>query len=200
MPLSNELVLVLLIVVCVLIPWLFPAWINPVYHSNTARIQDALRAKGSLSLADFFLAQRFPSATALACDVMEGLGNWARPDYVAGCSQGWKVRGPPHLLRYCELDAISEASSRTKLGQVGLALHALRDALCSAAFVSWVERVCGVTVTGLVARVRRFRPGLDYTVAQHRQEKVSWREKVAIADLCWGPAHLCDLVLGKHPR
>jgi hypothetical protein len=88
-----------------------------------------------------------------------------------------KTKGPPHLQRYCTI--ATRTDTRTKLGAVGQSLIAIRNVLCGDAFISWLQRVCNVRVRHVDAIIRRFRPGLDYTVARmtpnaQRRVCVTW--------------------------
>lgn len=155
-------------------------WMNAAYVGDAvcASLGRAMASnRGSVSLKAFLLPHRFLAALASGCDSADGLGSWAVPRYDAGAHQGWTVRGPPHMQRCCVFDGLGTVDSRTKAAQVGSAMAALRDFLCSSVFVAWLERVCGVDVLAATATVRRFRPGLDYTVAQHNRRRrlcVNW--------------------------
>lgn len=155
-------------------------WIRPTYlNDNVRAIANAFSPLGSVSLKDFFRAEQALSpALAQQCDALDSLGSWRAPSYDAGLSQGWYVVGPPHRQRYCTVSASSGGGdSRTKLGQASKTLVRMQGFLCSREFVSWVETVCGVRVIDVSSMIRRFRPGLDYTVAQHRSGKrvhINW--------------------------
>lgn len=59
----------------------------------------------------------------------------------------------------------SGAASASAADGVGARLAAVDALLRSAAFAKWLRRVTDLGVRALRRRVRRFRPGLDYTVA-----------------------------------
>lgn len=152
-------------------------WVNTAYLSrNEGPLAHAMKSLGSVSLKDFFLPKQMLSpALAQQCDALDGLGSWCAPPYLAGASEGWLIVGPPHRQRYCEFTG--EGDSRTKLGQAGKYLRRMATFLCGPEFVAWIERVCHVRVTQVSSTIRRFRPGLDYTVAQHRSGKrihINW--------------------------
>ncbi len=170
-------------------------WINAAYLGETAcdSVGRAMASnRNSVSLKAFFAPHRVPATLASGCDSADGLGLWAVPRYEAGAHQGWSIRGPPHLQRCCVFEpGQSGTDSRTKAAQMGAAMVALRDVLCSGEFVSWLERVCGVSVLSVVATARRLRPGLDYTVAQLNHQRrlcVNW---------CWVQVMPCALVLSE---
>ncbi|GAA5895755.1 hypothetical protein JCM8208_005078 [Rhodotorula glutinis] len=101
--------------------------------------------------------------------------------------QGWKVVGPPHLQRFLSL--ASDASSRTatpnRLSDLLLQVH---DLFTSTAFAALLASLTSLLPTAYTTAVRRFRPGLDYTLA--RGEAAG--DEVASAKL--------DVGLGLTPR
>lgn len=96
-------------------------------------------------------------------DVDAGVGEGRVPAYDAGCGGGWVECGPCHkqrFLRYAPPEAL------VPKGSAGCLLHAAcNDLLASEAFGKWLLGVTELAPRGMRAEVRRFRPGLDYTVA-----------------------------------
>ena len=87
-----------------------------------------------------------------------------------GANSPWDVRGPPHKARFCVLrDAISalhEGSSETPSQKASRILHDLQNALFpSPAFRAWLARASSLLPLAYNVLARRFRPGLDYTLA-----------------------------------
>ncbi|CEL59481.1 PKHD-type hydroxylase ofd1 OS=Schizosaccharomyces pombe (strain 972 / ATCC 24843) GN=ofd1 PE=1 SV=1 [Rhizoctonia solani AG-1 IB] len=81
-------------------------------------------------------------------------------DY-GGDQSGWELAGPPHRLRYCR--GTDELAGQPGVGGI---IHRLRTELfSSAAFRSWLAIVAQVIPIGYAVTARRFRPGLDYTLA-----------------------------------
>ncbi|KDN50885.1 hypothetical protein RSAG8_00512, partial [Rhizoctonia solani AG-8 WAC10335] len=74
---------------------------------------------------------------------------------------GWELAGPPHRFRYYQgTDGLA--------GQPGASgiMHRLRTELFSSpAFRSWLAIVTQLIPIGYAVTARRFRPGLDYTLA-----------------------------------
>ncbi|KAL3907287.1 MAG: hypothetical protein SGPRY_010225 [Prymnesium sp.] len=81
------------------------------------------------------VAAAISRASALA-DRRDGVGGGRLPNYAAGCSRrGWSCVGPPQLQRYLRHRGSKRAHEAKGVGQL------------------------------MQARFRRFRPGLDYTLA-----------------------------------
>ncbi|KAF8743003.1 Oxoglutarate and iron-dependent oxygenase degradation C-term, partial [Rhizoctonia solani] len=80
---------------------------------------------------------------------------------------GWELAGPPHRLRYYrDTDELAGQSG------VGAIIHRLRTELfSSAAFRSWLAVVAQVIPIGYAVTARRFRPGLDYTLAGANEDE-----------------------------
>lgn len=90
------------------------------------------------------------------------------PKYDTGLCDGWELVGPPHLRRFLRYGGCQEGSKEaTPHARLGKTMASLAEELfASDSFLRWL-RAC----TGLDPRsrgrpqVRRFRPGMDYTVA-----------------------------------
>lgn len=94
-----------------------------------------------------------------AADVRDGLGGGRIPADDAGLRDGWTQRGPVHKRRFLA----NEAPTGT-LGRIAALTHTLP-------FQRWLERLAGIRLTSSAkSTVRRFRPGLDYTVAHTLDE------------------------------
>lgn len=81
-----------------------------------------------------------------------------------GVGHGWKIQGPPHRHRFMSLDADSSTSNPAALKwqQIELCLQ-------SNAFRKWLSLVTSLVPESRHTTVRRFRPGLDYTLATSNQ-------------------------------
>jgi len=110
-------------------------------------------------------------------DLADGLGPM-RGDIVpshgiAGANE-WAVKGPPHKARYCVLRRASEQQEHKvqplpdlSSASASTILHHLRTTLfTSRAFRSWLNIVASLVPIRYHVEARRFRPGLDYTLAQ----------------------------------
>ncbi|CAE8601995.1 unnamed protein product, partial [Polarella glacialis] len=114
----------------------------------------------------------------------------AVPQYSAGATDGWELLGPPHLRRYLRYSGkaeaeLHEASSSSSLhGRLGNGLQVLaEDLFASRSFRRWLQACTGLEPrAGPKPEVRRFRPGLDYTVAARTLETEKSEVKVAELD------------------
>ncbi|PVV02244.1 hypothetical protein BB560_003309 [Smittium megazygosporum] len=103
-------------------------------------------------------------------DKYDGLGNHKVGKHgTAECGR-WRARGPSVIRRYLELDGPSGSNTENKGGfaheELAESLSMIREELfCSAQFRKWIEYVTSVEIGGYRGSVRRFRPGLDYTLA-----------------------------------
>ncbi len=134
----------------------------------------------AMQLHAFLRADVYEALERLAKDRDEAdaLGKGRVPSDSAGVvERGWQVIGPPHMQRYARYDPPDEPSARpradeplaewiaTSAGGVGRALAEIGARTSSAPFARLLRRLTGVRVIGSSRCVRRFRPGLDYTVA-----------------------------------
>ncbi|OJT08001.1 Prolyl 3,4-dihydroxylase ofd1 [Trametes pubescens] len=153
-------------------------FLNPVYLQT--RTMKALASRfveeSSLELHSFLCA---PLADKLRVglkdkDDADGLGP-SRPTRIpphsAGAEGAWELRGPPHKWRYCTLRAPGgggrmAVSPRWAHTDPDDAVRSLQDELLpSPAFRAWLACVSNLLPMRYSAEARRFRPGLDYTLA-----------------------------------
>lgn len=158
-------------------------YLNPVYLQ--LRTMKTVMAKfvneSNVQLQAFLVDE-------LAAALEEGLGEADVADALDGTSRGgkipshglgvppssvastWTVKGPPHKWRYCTLaeNALNASSSsptpaRAKAENI---LRELQDTLFpSEAFRAWLTSVTRLIPLSCAVEARRFRPGLDYTLA-----------------------------------
>lgn len=109
-------------------------------------------------------------------DAVGGLGPQRAggiPPHSAGVSSGaWTLKGPPHKWRYCVLkpheaggptEAVLPRAAHKSSDEI---LRSLQDELFpSPAFRTWVARITTLFPMRHSSEARRFRPGLDYTLA-----------------------------------
>ena len=172
------------------------AWVNPAYLKPAAwaAVRARFEADGSVQLHRFLrpdLAARV-AALITAADASDKLGGWRLPAG-AGVGEGhggWAVVGPPHKQRY--LAFTGKAAAPSALGVVGeaesadpsapapilpadpaaaagAALASIQAHLLTSPPFARLLKAC-TTVTMLAVSPdgpRRFRPGLDYTVAHY---------------------------------
>jgi Rps23 Pro-64 3,4-dihydroxylase Tpa1-like proline 4-hydroxylase len=162
---------------------LLKEWVNPAYleESAAAKVRARFEAEGSVQLRAFLRADRaaaIAAATAEA-DAAARLGGGRLPAHGDGAGGGWAPVGPAHMQRYMrwEGSAVKDANTGTAAAdesapgaaEAAAAGHLLAavasDLFASAAFARLVRRLTTLALLGRRAEVRRFRPGLDYTVA-----------------------------------
>mmetsp|Transcript_31041 Transcript_31041/g.68891 ORF Transcript_31041/g.68891 Transcript_31041/m.68891 type:complete len:719 (-) Transcript_31041:853-3009(-) len=145
-------------------------YLNPTYLSEDAwpRIHAKFAEDGSIQLQNFLkrsVAERITAALVRE-DLADGLGGGKVPDYRAGVRDGWSAVGPSHKQRYLRYDGTAGTSSSTD--SCGALLAQVRDELFkSGAFARLLKKMTTITLLGHRSEVRRFRPGLDYTVAHY---------------------------------
>lgn len=126
------------------------------------------------------------------CDKRDGLDGGNRkgriPPHTAGASaeeggnESWTIRGPPHKLRYCALSSGASKSSLTSQEAIALLslpsttpeqiLQVLQNHLFpSEAFRAWLTLIVSLFPLKYTVEARRFRPGLDYTLATSNNEE-----------------------------
>ncbi|KAF5842957.1 Oxoglutarate and iron-dependent oxygenase degradation C-term-domain-containing protein [Dunaliella salina] len=151
-------------------------YMNPTYLSESAwsKIQGKFKEDGSVQLKGFLkksLADRIGEAMA-AEDAADKLGAGKVPAYEAGVHGGWEPQGPPHKQRYLAYKGEQQGRSAPTGGSnppsSGALLAQVRDELfASPAFARFLNAITTITMIGQRGEVRRFRPGLDYTVAHY---------------------------------
>ena len=167
-------------------------FLNPVYLQP--RTMAALGARfveeSSLELHSFLLA---PIAEKLSAglsgyDARDGLGpDRARriPPHAAGTNADpatpdvpWQLKGPPHKWRYCTLAPRAEGGRvaavvpRSADPSPDNIVRSLQDELFpSPAFRAWLAKVSSLLPLRWTAEARRFRPGLDYTLATSEENE-----------------------------
>lgn len=167
------------------------AWLNPTYlePQAVAKIQAQFAAHSCMQLRGFLredVAVRI-GELARAADAADGIGSMPREQlfdklcgrHELGVRDGWRVVGPPHMQRFLRYDASSASASGAGSGSGGgqemgpSAARGAGDELArfhaqlasSAAFQKYLLALTQLRTVGARAAVRRFRPGLDYTVA-----------------------------------
>jgi hypothetical protein len=151
--------------------------------------------EGSVQLQKFLCPERSQclSAALAARDNAEfSADKWPairpKPKYTDGLSSnltaegeevtidGWSVVGPAHMQRYLRFglsDDVAPASGSDQNVEerpcaAGKELATIKDVLFgSVSFARLMYAMTGLRPVGMTAEARRFRPGLDYTVAHH---------------------------------
>lgn len=144
---------------------------NPIYlkpHTLKA-IVSKFSADSSIELHEFLRQDvAVPlKSLLLSADKSDGLGpdrSRKVPPHANGTdSPGWTVKGPPHKHRYCSL---SPASSPTAAEWTSILRKLQTTLFSSAAFRSWLRYATTLVPLSYAVETRRFRPGLDYTLAK----------------------------------
>ncbi|KAI6100257.1 nuclear protein [Pisolithus sp. B1] len=151
-------------------------FLNPVYLQlrTMKTLMARFMAESSLEL-HHFLSDAFISAlepSLLEADAADGLDRVTRdgcvPPHSAGTSGSWDIQGPPHKWRYCILRNNEELdlSETALVSAESVLLRRLQDDLFpSTAFRAWLSALTRLIVMSYSVEARRFRPGLDYTLA-----------------------------------
>ncbi|KAJ7223939.1 nuclear protein [Mycena rebaudengoi] len=161
-------------------------FLNPVYLQP--RTMNALAARfveeSSLELHSFLFNDLASSLEPRLreLDTKDRLGEDRAglvPPHTSGTEGGaWKLKGPPHKWRYCVLEPL-EASAPVRAVSPRAAnvssdelLRSLQEELFpSQAFRAWLAIVSRLLPTRYCVEARRFRPGLDYTLATSEEKE-----------------------------
>lgn len=151
-------------------------YVNETYLQEEVwpKIREQFKKDGSTQLQMFLkpeLASQLLSL-ALADDARDQLGRGQRPRHSVGVGSGWQHGGPPHKQRYLRYQAASSDVPVTDGAVASMSCGQMMDTLkqdlfCSAAFARLLKEFTTITLLGQQSEVRRFRPGLDYTVAHY---------------------------------
>lgn len=161
-------------------------YINATYLTDGSMntIRERFEEESSVKLRHFLTDEwnGIISRASSREDQMDGLGN-DRPalDYRVGANDDWRVVGPAHKQRFLEYNGSDDGSDDDDTAAVtnkndpgpprttGDSLRHLRRAVFqSAPFGKWLGSVTSLGIPlGQRGRIRRFRPGLDYTVAHY---------------------------------
>ena len=143
-------------------------YLNP---SAASQILKRFKQDKSILLHSFLLPEHVKEIRRLTQerDVSDNVGGTHKPSYQIGFGHGWEPVGPPHKQRY--LRFTSSSSSSTAKGEAcpcGSLLERIRcELFASGAFARLLEKLTGLQVSQQSSESRRFRPGLDYTLAHY---------------------------------
>ena len=148
-------------------------WINPEYlkPESLQRITQVIDTDGSVQLFDFLLSH-IASETRSKLTREDCRNRRDRDSYNYAVGHGWSVQGPPHIRRYLSY----KPEGRNQQSSSGELLKTIAEnVLESTDFQSWLDAITGYSCRLLHSEIRRFRPGLDYTLAhggkrQHKPE------------------------------
>lgn len=158
------------------------SWLNPVYlnadDKGVQKIRACFKEDGSVQLHNFLSAEKASviAQAIAAADAADALGGGHMPRYTAGIEVekdkegGWEAVGPCHKQRYLRFTGTfnSSTTTTTAAGTAGSLLQRIQTELFSSpAFARFINKLIDIPLTHYRTEVRRFRPGLDYTVAHY---------------------------------
>lgn len=165
---------------CFLSHFLKPYYLTP---KSLKQLSTRFSEESSLELHDFLkaaLAAKLQSGLR-DCDKRDGLDYESRSGLLPSHSSGtdketWTLRGPPHKFRYCVLSPVSPSFPKYEEERIALlsspdstpeqVLYVIQNTLFpSSAFRSWLALCTSLLPVRYSVLARRFRPGLDYTLA-----------------------------------
>lgn len=157
--------------------------INPAYlRAETHKaVRSQVAEAGAVLLSSFLLPEVADQilVKATAADKKDGLDRGCMPQYSAGSQrQRWHLVGPPQLCRYMKYRRAKKTpiqDDRQAPQSIGALLDEVRRVMRSAPFIQLLSALTGQTASSCASEVRRFRPGLDYTLAHvgTRNDKTS---------------------------
>lgn len=159
-------------------------YINETYLSKESikDIRERFEEDSSVQLRKFLKQEWMHKLDRSTKEADESRGNSQTPfDYKSGISSGWKIVGPAHKQRFLEFTGKEKASTNDSAGSFLLQIR--KNVFQSAPFSRFLKQITSLGIPrGHRGRIRRFRPGLDYTVAHYG---ILTREAVLDATLCF---------------
>lgn len=101
------------------------------------------------------------------------------PPHELGVGDGWKLESPPSKHRYLGLEE-DASSERTPTVQA-----ILKDLFASDAYRAWLQQVSSLVVLARRCEARRFRRGLDYTLAAGEDKQEGEPRLDGVLGLTW---------------
>jgi prolyl 3-hydroxylase /prolyl 3,4-dihydroxylase len=147
-------------------------WINPVYLDGrgTEKIQKKFEEDGSIHLMNI-LNEQVANAIReemITVDGQDAVGEGRRPAYDVGMCGGWSLHGPAHMQRYLTFPSEYARDTSSPHNRLGSILSDIYEKLISSVpFANFIRACTTLSMLGCQGEVRRFRPGLDYTVAHY---------------------------------
>ncbi|KTW28326.1 oxidative DNA demethylase [Pneumocystis jirovecii RU7] len=131
-------------------------WINPEYleHSKMVQLKEAFMEHSMVDLSNFLE----PGFAGRVKQWIFDLENAECPQMLQDVETPWKMAKPMHKHRYLYIDCDATASDTP----FGLLLH---DLLIHPSFYRWLSIWTTLIPHSVFALGRRFRPGMDYTLA-----------------------------------
>lgn len=143
------------------------SWVNPMYLRKNIIKQVASKFGDDCSIVlNNFVNTEAADALLTSMeklDSSDNLGSNQVPSYEVGVDNEWVAGGPPHMQRFLEF-----RNDVPTTPSVGNELNRYATLMKGDAFAKLINQLTGLEVSrGASSLVRRFRPGLDYTVAHY---------------------------------
>lgn len=136
--------------------------------ASMLKIRNTFIDDSSVQLYDFLNEEvaKLISDASFETDADEQLGGGNVPSrYTVGTGKRWTCIGPPHKHKYLRYEASTEQNGGENVGAL---ISDIRQQLFrSPIFQRYLYKITNMQVKGYRDEIRRFRPGLDYTVAHH---------------------------------
>jgi hypothetical protein len=137
---------------------------------GTERIQKKFEEDGSIHLMNILNEHTSQAIRKemVRVDAEDMVGEGRRPPYDVGICGGWSLHGPAHMKRYLTYPVGQTTSSATPHSKIGSLFSELYEKLIlSVPFANLIRTFTTLSMLGCQGEIRRFRPGLDYTVAHY---------------------------------
>jgi len=159
-------------------------YINETYLSKESirNIRERFEEDSSVQLRKFLKQEWIDKFDKSIKEADESLGG-GQPalDYKIGTTGGWKIVGPAHKQRFLDFTGTGENNNVDSSGS--LLMHIRENVFQSAPFNRFFKLITSLGMAlGHRGRIRRFRPGLDYTVAHYG---ILTKKAVLDATLCF---------------
>lgn len=148
-------------------------YINKTYltEQSIKEIRERFEEDSSVQLRHFLSKEWVEKMKAASGKEDNDIGK-GKPalDYSYGCTSDWRTCGPAHKQRFLEYvgKVANSESSASSLSCGPILGHLKRFVFESLPYARFLEAICSLGhPLGYRGRVRRFRPGLDYTVAHY---------------------------------
>ena len=151
-------------------------FINPMYlrEKELTQIREDFIENSSIQLADFFIDSISQSLIAQTkqADELQKVGRGRAPaGYDVAVAGGWQEIGPPHKRKHLQYVPNASLPKAPEKGvqvaeEVGRSLHQLKqEVFQSESFARYLSFLTTLKPITASTKVRRFRAGMDYTVA-----------------------------------
>ena len=130
--------------------------------SSQLVLADFLRPEIATELESLIRAEDALLESGRRTSVVAGRTTNLIPPQTSGTATPWTLVGPPHIQRFVALPFSLSASSP----RLVTLLASINTLFSSPAFRTFIATLTSLLPTSYTTQVRRFRPGLDYTLAR----------------------------------